>query len=870
LRSNRRSRSFLDINKKPQIAARAFSLLLLICAILLVGWIRLLPLQLGSIDDYARELDQKSERFKVSPGAQQQIAAGIKAQLEYVGDDRRTHVLLGDADSYYWLRLARNLENRATVCDSIVNRRCWDAFGEAPSGRANRYRYSLHVYSIAGLHWLMNRFTPGYPLPASAFLVPVIVGMLGTIPAFLLGARLGGNLGGLASALIIGLNPLFLQRSIGSDNDVWNVVLPLFILWLVVKALEADRSWHRIAWSVAGGLTIGIFAGTWRGWIFTYYVIAGGLTIALLVDVLRSQHRNEPSLRPRDRRIVSIVLALFCLSGGIAAATVTGEVSSVISDPLQSLPDGGFGITRSASDRKSLLPDALSGNDETNVEELRSTNLQSIAKAFGGMTLFAIGVAGLLSLAWRTIWRAPWPRDAARGEAASDVLSCTLAIWFIAGYGISLAGVRFILLLLPASGLGVAASIGAIQGAISERCGKLSDALNLIVRSVSTAGMLTLLTFPVYDGYAGARAYIPAITSEWWTSLSKLKAESPPQAIIVSWWDYGYWTEYIAERRTVDDGGSVRTHAPYWTAKSLLAPSDAQSIGLLRMLECGGGGDTDSAFGKLRAYGMNDIGASDTLLALAVLDRAAAREYLEKVGLAPPAIDDVLALTHCVPPPSYLVLSSSMIDMPAWRRMGNWDLHRSKPDAASGDGYFSERWLPCFDVGNGTAECPMENLRDVPLGQGASLHTIVIRSGPHPSAMLRLLSSRDRRGTITTYETPPGATIVASGNALTEYHNFKADYPDVAVLYDADRKRALAGPSNLVRSTFTRLMFLGPGYSPSFGKVDDQWGYGGERVIVWDIHFDSSMRLPCPSQTSGAERNAAGNPKFQGQAGYNP
>ncbi len=66
-----------------------------------------------------------------------------------------------------------------------------------------------------------------------------------------------------------------------------------------------------------------------------------------------------------------------------------------------------------------------------------------------------------------------------------------------------------------------------------------------------------------------------------------LRQQSPPNAIVNTWWDYGYWAKYAAERRVNNDGGSLRTHIPYWTARVLAAPSERESAGLLRMLDCG-------------------------------------------------------------------------------------------------------------------------------------------------------------------------------------------------------------------------------------------------------------------------------------------
>src|ERR1700694_5624791 len=94
---------------------------------------------------------------------------------------------------------------------------------------------------------------PGLPLPASSCLVQAVVGALGVLPAFCLGRRLAGNLAGVAAAMLIGTNPVFLERSLGSDNDVWNIVLPLSMFAAAAAALAA-AGWRRTMYALAAAL----------------------------------------------------------------------------------------------------------------------------------------------------------------------------------------------------------------------------------------------------------------------------------------------------------------------------------------------------------------------------------------------------------------------------------------------------------------------------------------------------------------------------------------------------------------------------------------------------------------------------------------
>ena len=125
-------------------------------------------------------IDQHRAQFQADKAAMSQR---LKSQLRYGGNDGQEYVYLGDFDSYLWLRHARNYLRTGTTCDA-VHGACRDTYTNAPVGARTVYARSLHIAAIVGLHTLITLFRPDYPLPASAFLVPVIIGVLGVLPAF--------------------------------------------------------------------------------------------------------------------------------------------------------------------------------------------------------------------------------------------------------------------------------------------------------------------------------------------------------------------------------------------------------------------------------------------------------------------------------------------------------------------------------------------------------------------------------------------------------------------------------------------------------------------------------------------------------------
>jgi asparagine N-glycosylation enzyme membrane subunit Stt3 len=156
--------------------------------------------------------------------------------------------------------------------------------------------------------------------------------------------------------------------------------------------------------------------------------------------------------------------------------------------------------------------------------------------------------------------------------------SIILAAWFIGAFYLAYEGIRFLLLFVVPFGIGVAFAIGRLflwfRDPAAEPRGLSRGLWNALVVAV----VLLFLIPPSYWGYTTARSYLPKIDSAWWEALIKIRKESRPDAIVTTWWDYGYWVKYVAERRVSADGGTLGTHVPHWLARALVAPEEKESI----------------------------------------------------------------------------------------------------------------------------------------------------------------------------------------------------------------------------------------------------------------------------------------------------
>jgi dolichyl-diphosphooligosaccharide--protein glycosyltransferase len=66
----------------------------------------------------------------------------------------------------------------------------------------------------------------------------------------------------------------------------------------------------------------------------------------------------------------------------------------------------------------------------------------------------------------------------------------------------------------------------------------------------------------------------PIATNDWIDALDWMKNNTPKDAVIASWWDYGYWIQTMGERASLADNSTLDTKAIQNIAKMLLSNPD--------------------------------------------------------------------------------------------------------------------------------------------------------------------------------------------------------------------------------------------------------------------------------------------------------
>jgi hypothetical protein len=891
----------------------------------------------------AADLDKRLEAWIAANGeafATRKSALAERLRAERRLDSVTGHLpYLGGMDGYYWSRQARNRWLTGTVCDAVDEGECRDTYTHASLGRPMAYPHSAHAVAISTTHGLAVLLDSAWPLFATSFVVSFLVAVLGLLAAFALGCRFGGTVAGFVAAFLLAVNPSVLLRGLGADNDDWNVSLPLLALWALLAGARAESLRGRCAGALAAAAVVAVHSATWNGWLFGYAILLLGLLGGVLLQSVRAAIRGGVTRLWRAPAVVaSVVIALvFFVSAGVMVTmaqssvsywTVPGKIVAAAMPRLTSAPGG--------ADEAPAAPVAVWPSTLRSVRELTSSTAWYAAGLENGLWLFCSACLGVLTLAARgrpvswsylfllaaalslavlavtvedvqattrtalvlfPIAAALLLRLRAPATIADDIGAVCVAIWFVAGLHKSHEHLRFGLLLAPPLALSAAIFCGRACDWLRRRV--LAPRLR---RPWATTGVLATLTLlfvtePARQGSAVARRYLPQMTDVWWQALTHVRDETAPEAVIHTWWDYGYWVKYVAERRVTADGGSLRTHIPQWSARALLGGDERESIGILRMLNCGSDAapypeQSASAYRKLQDAGLDGIAAHGALIDLAGLDRTIARDHLVSLGLPAALQAEVLEATHCDPPPAYLMLSSKLAANSAWIYLGDWSFERAyianhvrhwpreralrhlteafqyseakatslydranslrsdgQRDAfvAPAGGYLTREWMPCTASATGSlVSCPLD------IGIGNVAAAIDAFEYPPEQPRAGALRLRDARSGSVRYQHGSAAVVmVADAEGIRITPAARPTYPMLAVLVDAVEERALVGTPNVLRSILTQLAFLDGRYSRFFDKFDERSGADGERVTTWRIHWQGRPAVADERSGSG-------------------
>lgn len=640
-----------------------------------------------------------------------------------------------DIDPYYWWRYARNIIEKGRIGDEVRDGLQWDNHQFAPVGRAIGPQDKFYPYAIAAFYKVARVFAPLFggsgELARTTMFFPVFLSALTSIIVFLITRRIAGNIAAFFAATMVGVHASLIGRTMfgHADSDAIMIFLSVLVLWLFIEAFTAKKRKWKLAFAVMSGFATGIYSLAWGGWwwIFDFVMAASIGTIALFIVYemleLHGKLVLRHSIKLQTTRNAIATTAAYFLSAGLFISIFSG-IRDFIQTPLASI---GFAAI------KTPVVDTASPNVLRTVAELNEgTIMQGISQIGNG--LFAVAVLGITLIILRVVIEA-LKKERNTEKMIRDVFyAAVLSLWLAATLYSVTKGIRFVLLMVPAFSIAFGVVFGMITTYAS---GWLSKEFKISKPAIMAAifillffafpgigihfknGMLTIVFLALasaatYGGYRLSKSLktskaaamiaavlivsavslplladvnmfssrvvaisrgtvnsdIPLINDAWYNALASIKENSKEDAIITSWWDFGHHFKALADRAVTFDGTTQSSPQAHWAGRLFMTDDEQEAIGILRMLNCGAYTGTE----EIRNFTGDSVKAVMLTKRIIMMEKDDAKQTLVQEGFGEEQAENVLKLTHCSPPESFVIASEDMIGKSGvWAHFGGWN-----------------------------------------------------------------------------------------------------------------------------------------------------------------------------------------------------
>ena len=494
-----------------------------------------------------------------------------------------------DPDSYYHVRLVDTMLKTGRIGDTVSeDGEPWDMHSFYPEGRSAVYQPGI-VYLTIGLWKLFNLSAP-LDISRVEFYLPGIMAMFTALVAFVAGFRINGNACGFIAGILTGCAPDFVARtSFGRfDTDIFVVLMNVLLIITLTEMLRTNTLKERIGWNCAFILTAIVYANCWAtqfSMLFVGLTIFGGLIYAVLLSL-----RNSYGMRIKDR-IASTFTSLDVVSllgTGLLILTIIGLTMgfSVVRDIFGSLT---FDMTQEVSDgvlpnmfesiaelqRPCLGPDKLSDWFKGYV----LGNAPTVVTGVGGVVALAAAACGLIVLCLRSIDKLRIAQDKFLPERECMLFFVVLGVWTLAGLCLTRLGVRFIEMLTAPIGILAGIFVGWLT-----KCLKSEKEKRRIVGSFISAMVIIAIIYPCAEGVM-LSVQIPSVTDASAETMRAIKDNAIDRdAVLLSWWDMGYYYESESGHPCMWDGGTQDSIIAILYSRAMMEGDMEMSCRILDML----------------------------------------------------------------------------------------------------------------------------------------------------------------------------------------------------------------------------------------------------------------------------------------------
>ena len=523
---------------------------------------------------------------------------------------------LTEMDSYYHLRMTRDIREHSHPGNELKDGEPWDGLSYAPYGRSAAGYSPLMAYIAVFFSGLLSSFG-NITLEKVVYWQGAFLSVLVVIPVFIMAYRMQGMIAAFTAAVLASLNYGYFLHTVPGfyDTDTvlaWSSTLFFCLACLLISSFTENKEGSktkvkRAVYAGAFFLSFLVLILSWN----VYTLFMGILALSLLLFSALFIKTDKKSIREKltgpGTALVLILLGVLILDRGF--------ITNLLSQLTGVFPGNGSG----------LFPDAYMSVSEMRKPSLIAGGLTGLfqMKVLSGNNIGVINaVGGSVCCIMALVMWVMLIRGIFKGERRFDLI--LLVVWYFLTAILAFRSWRFIMLFAVPTAILSGILVGKICAIMKDR--KMMD-------WQAYAVMLILLAiFPaLYGAYRSVGDSFPQVNRYLHEPLSSIRSNTGADTIIASWWDYGYFYEEKTGRRIIFDGGSQNGMRIYWIGKSLATKDEKLSRNIIKMLSGSGDQATER---MIKAFGES----TDTLVFMNELlssDRDFAEAKLLERGLSP-------------------------------------------------------------------------------------------------------------------------------------------------------------------------------------------------------------------------------------------
>ena len=472
--------------------------------------------------------------------------------------DENGDTYLHDMDSYYYARKAKEMSNNkirlTEPSDKFRGYISKDGIGST----------ALAFPAIVSVIWKVVSFLfKNVPFMRFIHLIGPILSALACIPAYIFVRKRTNILGGLVAGFTAAISPAFFDdNGFGCfDTDLLLYILPLVFMCAFIEALQEEKLKKQIIWISLSSFTYILLSYTWGPHIIYYYLAAGLSFIFILITLIKEKFNFKNSIKLSEFRASVVTIIILT----IITLLIDKKIDLLILGYLINL------IRR----KQIFLSDAYP-DPGLYITELASISPIAIIHLLGGIFIVLSSVATLIYLFKQGI---KYFKERKDDNKNYYILFIVLTTWILGGLVCLTSGSRFTKIIVIPTSLLVGIGMSVVHKFFSKKnLGKL--AIFVII--------VCIFIIPGFSAINLSKSQAPSSNDALNEVSDWIKNNTSKDSIIISWWDYGYYYEYKAERKTLADGGTFNGRYYYWLGNIFLTEDEALSAGITKMLAYSG------------------------------------------------------------------------------------------------------------------------------------------------------------------------------------------------------------------------------------------------------------------------------------------